>query len=120
MITFAADTFFNLFRVMGGNDGGVVSTGGGSRVGGSAMDNLFASAVACADVRPGPPIAIAEAAAVAAVAVVAFAAVAVMVGIAAVAAMVVLLTMAFFKETPLTWAFTLMCIMAFSAIFASI
>ena len=83
------------------------------------MGNLFASAVASADVRPAPLVAVAETAVVAAGAVVAFAAF-VMVGIAAVAAMVVLPTTAFFKERHLTWAFTLMRIKAFSAILSSI
>ena len=83
------------------------------------MENLFASAASPADVRPAPVVAVAEAAVVAAGAAVAFAAF-VMVGIASVTAMVVLPTTAFFKERPLTWAFTLMRIMAFSAILSSI
>ena len=84
------------------------------------MENMFASAAASADVRHAPCVAVAETAVVATVAVVVFAAVAVMIGIAAVSAMVVLPTMAFFKEKPLTWAFTLVRIMAFSSIFSSI
>ena len=82
------------------------------------MENIFASAASSADVRPAPHVPVAETAVAAAGAVVAFAAF-VMAGIDAVAAMVVLPTTAFFKEKPLTWAFTLMRIMAFSAILSS-
>ena len=67
------DTFSNPFGVWGGDDGGVATAGGGSRGGGSAMKNIFASAVASADVRPAPLVAIMETAVAAAGAVVAFA-----------------------------------------------
>ena len=78
------------------------------------------SSPASADVHPAPPVDVAESVVVAAVAVFVSPVIAAMVGIAAVVAMVVLPTTAFFKEKPLTWAFTLMRIMVFSAIFASI
>ena len=80
LITFTADTFSDPLGVPGGDDGGVATAGGGSRGGGSAMKNIFASAVASADVRSAPLVAVAEATFVAPGAVVAFAAF-VMVGI---------------------------------------
>ena len=106
-------------RVLDGYDGDVATSGGGLRGGGSAMENLFESAVASADVSPAPFVAVGENAVAAAGAVVAFAAF-FMVGIAAVAAMVVLPSTAFFKERSSTWAFLLMLIMSFSAILSSI
>ena len=56
-----------------------------ARGGGSALDTLFASAAASADVLPVGPVSVAKAAAVATVVVVAFATVAALVGISAVA-----------------------------------
>ena len=61
------------------------------------MENLFASAVASADVRPAPVVALTEAAVVAAEVVVAFAAIAALVGISAVATSP---TMTSFEEKP--------------------
>ena len=72
LITFAADTFFNPLGVPGGGDGGVATAGGSSRGWGSAMENRFTSAVASADVRPAPLVAVAETGVAAAGAVVAF------------------------------------------------
>ena len=66
LITFAADTFSDPFGVLAGDDGGADIDGGGSRGGGSDMGNLFASAVASADVRPAPLVAVAETAVAAA------------------------------------------------------
>ena len=79
-MTFAADTFSDPFGVSGGDDGGVATAGGDSWGGGSAMENLFASAVASADFLPAPLVAVAETAVATVGAVVAFAAAAAMVG----------------------------------------